>query len=83
MLLFFENGYPTTEELVCSAVSKARVCNSCAICTSYAISHGTTLQSKIVCEMHVAQLLQTLSLLTAEHTKLLCCEVAIFKTSGI
>jgi hypothetical protein len=25
----FENGYPTTEELMCSAVSEERVCNSC------------------------------------------------------
>jgi hypothetical protein len=33
----FENGYSTTEELVCSAVGKERVFNSCAI-----VSHGST-----------------------------------------
>jgi hypothetical protein len=38
----FENGYPTTEELVCSAVSEERVCSSCATCISHTISHGTT-----------------------------------------
>jgi hypothetical protein len=38
----FENGYPTTEELVCSAVSEERVCNSCATWISHTISHGTT-----------------------------------------
>jgi hypothetical protein len=37
-----ENGYPTTEELVCSAVSEERVCNSCATCISHTISHGPT-----------------------------------------
>jgi hypothetical protein len=26
----FLNGYPTTEELLCSAVGEERVCNSCA-----------------------------------------------------
>jgi hypothetical protein len=36
---------------------------------------GSTQQSEIVCETQVAQLLQTLSSLTAEH--------AIFKTIGI
>jgi hypothetical protein len=34
----FENGYTTTEELVCSAVSEDRVCNSCATCISHTIS---------------------------------------------
>jgi hypothetical protein len=38
----FENGDPTTEELVCSAVSKEKVCNSCAMCISHTVSHGTT-----------------------------------------
>jgi hypothetical protein len=32
------------------------------------ILQGTTYPSEIVCKMHAAQLLQTLSLLTAEHT---------------
>jgi hypothetical protein len=64
----FENGNPITEELVCSAVSKERVCNSCATSISYTISHGTTQLSEIVCKMHIAQLLQTLYLLTTEHT---------------
>jgi hypothetical protein len=41
----FGNGYPTTEELVCSAVSEERVCNSCATCISHTISHGTTQSS--------------------------------------
>jgi hypothetical protein len=27
---------------VCSAVSKERVCNSCATCIAHTISHGTT-----------------------------------------
>jgi hypothetical protein len=38
----FENGHPTTEELVCSAVSEEGVCNSCATCISHTISHETT-----------------------------------------
>jgi hypothetical protein len=38
----FENGYATTEELVCSAVSEERVCFGCATCISHTISHGTT-----------------------------------------
>jgi hypothetical protein len=38
----FENGYPTTEELVCSAVSEEIVRNSCATCISHTILHGTT-----------------------------------------
>jgi hypothetical protein len=33
MPVVFENGYLTTEELVCSAVRKERVCNSCAVVT--------------------------------------------------
>jgi hypothetical protein len=40
----------------------------CATCILYTISHGTTQQSDIVCEMHVAPLLQSLSFLNAEHT---------------
>jgi hypothetical protein len=31
----FKNGYPTTEKLVCSAVSEEWVCNSCATCISH------------------------------------------------
>jgi hypothetical protein len=38
----FENGYTTIEELVCSAVSKERACNSHAKCTSHTITDGTT-----------------------------------------
>jgi hypothetical protein len=38
----FENGYPTTKKLVCSAVSKETVCNSCGMCILDTISHGTT-----------------------------------------
>jgi hypothetical protein len=34
----FENGYPTTEELVCSAISEERICNSCAMFISHTIS---------------------------------------------
>jgi hypothetical protein len=41
----FQNGYPTTKELVCSAVSEERVCDSCATCISHTIPHGTTQQS--------------------------------------
>jgi hypothetical protein len=37
-----ENGYLTTGELVCSAVSKERVRNSCATRILHTISHGTT-----------------------------------------
>jgi hypothetical protein len=50
----FENGYSTTEKLVYSAVSKELL--------------GWEVTCEVVCEMHVSQLLQTLSLLTAEHT---------------
>jgi hypothetical protein len=57
-----------TQELVCSAVSEGRVCNSCATCISHTVSLGWEVPCEIVCEMHIAQLLQTLSLLTAEHT---------------
>jgi hypothetical protein len=32
-----ENGYPTTEELLCSTVSEERVCNSCATCISHTL----------------------------------------------
>jgi hypothetical protein len=38
----FENGYPTTEELVCCAVSEERDSNRCATCISHTISNGTT-----------------------------------------
>jgi hypothetical protein len=43
----FENGYHTTDELVYSAVSKERACNSCATCISQTISHGTTQPNNI------------------------------------
>jgi hypothetical protein len=38
----FEDGYPTTEELMCSAVSGQRVYNSYATCISQTISHEST-----------------------------------------
>jgi hypothetical protein len=38
----FESGYHTTEEMVCSAFSDERVCNSSATCISHTISHGAT-----------------------------------------
>jgi hypothetical protein len=44
---------------------------------------GWVVPCEIVCEMHVARLLRTLSLLTAEHTNSSVVGVAIFKTSGI
>jgi hypothetical protein len=44
----FENGYPTTKELVCSAVSEERVCNTYAMCISHTISHGTTQPSSFL-----------------------------------
>jgi hypothetical protein len=31
----FENGYPTTEEMVCSAFSEERVCNNCNVHFAY------------------------------------------------
>jgi hypothetical protein len=48
----FENGYPTTEELVCSAVSEERVCNSCATCISHTISHEATQPNIHLCLVH-------------------------------
>jgi hypothetical protein len=33
----FENGYPTTEELVCFEVNEERVCNSFAMCILHTI----------------------------------------------
>jgi hypothetical protein len=42
MPLVLKMATTTTEELVCSAVSEERVCNSCATCISHTISHGTT-----------------------------------------
>jgi hypothetical protein len=36
----FENGYLIAEELVCSAVSEERVCNSCETYTSHIVSPG-------------------------------------------
>jgi hypothetical protein len=45
----FWNGCPTTEEFVCSVVSKERVCNSCALCISCTISHGTNQSSIHLC----------------------------------
>jgi hypothetical protein len=44
---------------------------------------GWVVPCEIVCEMHVAQLLQTLPLPTAERTNSSTVGVAIFKTSGI
>jgi hypothetical protein len=41
----FDNGYPTTEKVVCSTVREERVYNSCAACISHTISRGTTQQS--------------------------------------
>jgi hypothetical protein len=38
----FENGYPTTDELVCSALGKERASNACAKCISHTISHVNT-----------------------------------------
>jgi hypothetical protein len=43
---------------------------------------GWVVPCEIVCEMHVSQLLQTLSSLTAEHNNS-CCGGANLKTSGI
>jgi hypothetical protein len=31
----FENGYPTAEEFVCSAVCEERICNSCTALTLF------------------------------------------------
>jgi hypothetical protein len=56
-------------------------CNSLP-CTRRKWILGWVVPCEIVRKMHTAQLLHTLSLLTAEHTNS-CCEVAIFKTSGI
>jgi hypothetical protein len=42
MPLVFENGYATTKKLACSVFGKERVYNSCAMCISHSISHGTT-----------------------------------------
>jgi hypothetical protein len=44
----FETDYPTTEELVCSALSKERACNSCAKCISHTISLGSVVPCKIL-----------------------------------
>jgi hypothetical protein len=52
----FENGCPTTEELVCSAVSDGIFCNSCATCISHTISHGTTQPSIHLRESQLPQL---------------------------
>jgi hypothetical protein len=64
----FKNGYPATEKLVSSSLSEEMFCNGCATCISHKISHGTTQSSKTLYEMHVAQMLQTLSSLTVKHT---------------
>jgi hypothetical protein len=50
----FEIGYPTTEKLVYSAVSKERVRNSCVMCTLHTISQGTTQPCATVSKIHVA-----------------------------
>jgi hypothetical protein len=42
MPLVFSNGYPATEELVCSAISKEGIYNSSTTFTSHTILHGTT-----------------------------------------
>jgi len=39
----FKGGYPTTQQLVCSAVSEESVCSGCVTSISHTISHGTTL----------------------------------------
>jgi hypothetical protein len=44
---------------------------------------GWVVPCEIVCEMHVAQLLQTLFFANCRTHQLLCCGVAIFKASGI
>jgi hypothetical protein len=66
----FENGYPATEKLVCSAGSEERVCNNYAMCIFHTVLFGFVVPCAIVCKMHIAQLLKLtdLSLLTAEHT---------------
>jgi hypothetical protein len=56
----FQNGYPAKEELACYAVSEERISDSCTVCISHTASHGTTQSTENVCEVHVAQLLQTL-----------------------
>jgi hypothetical protein len=63
----FENGYPTAKQLMCSAVSEEIVCNSYVTCFWLAISRETTELSETVCDIDVAQLLQTLHSLPAEH----------------
>jgi hypothetical protein len=50
-------------------------------CTRHKCILGWAVPCEIAFEMHVAQLLQTLSSLTADQ--LLCCGVAILKNSGI
>jgi hypothetical protein len=62
---------------VCSAVSEEIVCNSCEACILHTISHGTTQPGEIVCELHVAQLLQTFFANCRTH-QLLCCGVMMF-----
>jgi hypothetical protein len=51
----FWNGYPTTKELVCSAVRDERVCNSCATCILHTISYGTTQPSIHICLLQEIQ----------------------------
>jgi hypothetical protein len=36
------NDYPTTKRWVCYASGKGAVSNTCAVCISHTISHGTT-----------------------------------------
>jgi hypothetical protein len=55
---------------------------SCGSCDSGKWKLGWVVPCEIVCEMHVAQLLQTFFANCRTH-QLLCCGVAIFKTSGI
>jgi hypothetical protein len=46
-----QNAYPTTDELVCSAVSEEGVCDSCATFLSPITWHGTTQPSINVCQI--------------------------------
>jgi hypothetical protein len=44
----FENGYPTAEEFVCSAVCEERICNSCTALTLFVFTNCRTYQTPLL-----------------------------------
>jgi hypothetical protein len=68
MPLVFKMATPQQSSWYVLQVIEGKVNNTCAICILHTVSLGLVVACEIVWEIHVTQLLQSLSSLTAQHT---------------